>query len=88
MKKSIKKQTSKAFQIGGVINPSNQNTGIYQVPGTGISGFQQPPAVTTGFTPNQPIQSYCILTLSSSTSRSYISNGKSSCIVASSLLPI
>ena len=58
MKKSIKKQTSKAFQIGGVINPSNQNTGIYQVPGTGISGFQQPPAVTTGFTPNQPIQPY------------------------------
>lgn len=55
MSKSIKKQTVKAFQVGGAVN---SQTGVYQVPGTGITGFQQAPGSTTGYTPNQPIQPY------------------------------
>jgi len=55
MKKSIKEQTINAFQTGGVVNPQ---TGTYQVPGTGITGFQQAPGLGTGYTPNQPIQPY------------------------------
>ena len=55
MKKSIKEQTVKAFQTGGAVDPK---TGVYQVPGTGITGFQQAPVSTTGFTPNQPLQPY------------------------------
>jgi hypothetical protein len=55
MKKSIKEQTINAFQTGGAVDPQ---TGVYQIPGTGITGFQQAPTSTTGFTPNQPIQPY------------------------------
>ena len=55
MSKSVKDQTVKAFQVGGVVDP---RTGVYQVPGTGITGFQQAPGSTTGYTPNQPIQPY------------------------------
>lgn len=55
MSKSVKDQTVKAFQVGGVVDPQ---TGVYQVPGTGITGFQQAPGSTTGYTPNQPIQPY------------------------------
>ena len=46
---------SLAMQQGGFVNPQ---TGTYKMPGTGITGFQQAPASTTGFTPNQPIQPY------------------------------
>jgi hypothetical protein len=55
MSKSVKDQTVKAFQVGGAVNPQ---TGVYQVPGTGITGFQPAPGLGTGYTPNQPIQPY------------------------------
>lgn len=55
MSKSVKEQTVKAFQVGGAVNPQ---TGVYQVPGTGITGFQSAPGLGTGYTPNQPIQPY------------------------------
>ncbi len=43
------------FNVGGYVNPQ---TGTYKMPGTGITGFQQAPASTTGFNANQPIQPY------------------------------
>ena len=46
---------SLTMQQGGFVNPQ---TGTYQMPGTGITGFQQAPISTTGFNPNQPIQPY------------------------------
>ena len=46
---------SLTMQQGGFVNPQ---TGTYQMPGTGITGFQQAPMSTTGFNPNQPIQPY------------------------------
>ena len=46
---------SLAMQQGGFVNPQ---TGTYNMSGTGITGFQQAPASTTGFTPNQSIQPY------------------------------
>ena len=55
MSKSVKDQTVKAFQVGGAVNPQ---TGVYQIPGTGITGFQPAPGLGTGYTPNQPIQPY------------------------------
>ena len=46
---------SLTMQQGGFVNPQ---TGTYQIPGTGITGFQQAPMSTTGFNPTQPIQPY------------------------------
>jgi hypothetical protein len=43
------------FNVGGYVNPQ---TGTYKMPGTGITGFQQAPASTTGVTANQSIQPY------------------------------
>ena len=63
MKKSVKDQTAGAFQVGGYVAPSvpqqpytqpNQvdpQTGTYQLPGTGIAGYQVPSGAPTGYTP-------------------------------------
>ena len=65
MKKSIKDQTTRAFQVGGYSTPVipqqtaqpqtpqvDPRTGTYQLPGSGISGYLVPPAATTtGYTP-------------------------------------
>lgn len=63
MKKSIKDQTARAFQVGGYNPPSvpkqpyaqptqvNPQTGTYTLPGTGIAGYQVPGGGQTGYTP-------------------------------------
>lgn len=64
MTKSIKEQTTRAFQVGGY-NPAasvqspygqpegfNPQTGVYQLPGTGVAGYYTPGGGTpTGYTP-------------------------------------
>lgn len=71
MTKSIKDQTTRAFQVGGY-NPAaavqspygqpagvNPQTGVYQLPGTGIAGYQMPSGGTpTGYTPYGGAQPY------------------------------
>lgn len=53
MSKSIKDQTTKAFQVGGYAAPTpvNPQTGVYQMPGTGITGYQQYQGSQTGYNP-------------------------------------
>jgi len=63
MSKSIKDQTTRAFQVGGYNPPSvpqqpyaqptqiNPQTGTYTLPGTGIAGYQIPGGGQTGYTP-------------------------------------
>jgi hypothetical protein len=64
MTKSIKEQTTRAFQVGGYNSAAtaqqpygqstavNPQTGVFQLPGTGIAGYQMPPGGTpTGYTP-------------------------------------
>jgi len=63
MKKSVKDQTIRAFQVGGYNPPSvpqqpyiqptrvNPQTGTYTLPGTGIAGYQVPSGGPTGYTP-------------------------------------
>lgn len=65
MKKSVKDQTVREFQVGGYNPPSvpqstqpyaqptpvNPQTGTYTLPGTGISGYQVPSGQQTGYTP-------------------------------------
>jgi hypothetical protein len=63
MKKSVKDQTARAFQVGGYNPPSvpqqpytqptqvDPQTGTYVLPGTGIAGYQIPTGAPTGFTP-------------------------------------
>ena len=71
MKKSIKDQTIRAFQGGGY-NPVattaqqpygqpvgvNPQTGVYQLPGTGIAGYYTPGGTSTGYTPYGGAQPY------------------------------
>jgi len=63
MSKSVKDQTTKAFQVGGYNPPSvpqqpytqptqvDPQTGTYTLPGTGIAGYQVPSGTPTGYTP-------------------------------------
>ena len=63
MKKSLKDQTTTAFQVGGYVAPTvptnpysqpgqvNPQTGTYTLPGTGIAGYQIPSGGPTGYTP-------------------------------------
>ena len=71
MKKSIKDQTIRAFQGGGY-NPAattaqqpygqpvgvNPQTGVYQLPGTGVAGYYTPGGTSTGYTPYGGAQPY------------------------------
>jgi len=65
MKKSLKDQTTRAFQTGGYNPPAvpqptqpysqptqvDPRTGTYTLPGTGIAGYQVPAGTPTGYTP-------------------------------------
>ena len=65
MKKSLKDQTTRAFQTGGYNPPAvpqptqpysqptqvDPRTGTYTLPGTGIAGYQVPSGTPTGYTP-------------------------------------
>jgi len=63
MKKSVKDQTTRAFQVGGYNPPSvpqqpytqptqvNPQTGTYTLPGSGIAGYQVPSGAPTGYAP-------------------------------------
>jgi len=65
MKKSVKDQTTRAFQTGGYNPPVvpqptqpysqptqvDPRTGTYTLPGTGIAGYQVPSGTPTGYTP-------------------------------------
>ena len=56
------------YQVGGYVAPNipynqpnqvNPQTGVFQLPGTGISGYQMPPGGTpTGYTPYSGVQPY------------------------------
>ena len=71
MTKSIKEQTTRAFQVGGyntaattAQQPYGQpagvdpQTGVYQLPGTGIAGYYTPGGTSTGYTPYGGTQPY------------------------------
>lgn len=71
MKKSIKDQTIRAFQGGGYNTAAttaqqpygqpvgvNPQTGVYQLPGTGIAGYYTPGGTSTGYTPYGGAQPY------------------------------
>ena len=65
MKKSLKDQTTRAFQTGGYNPPAvpqptqpysqptqvDPSTGTYTLPGTGIAGYQVPSGTPTGYVP-------------------------------------
>lgn len=60
MKKTVKEQTNKVFQVGGYVNPQvpyrpstpvSPQTGTYKLTDTGIAGYTSPTQSTTGFTP-------------------------------------
>ena len=65
MKKSLKDQTTRAFQTGGYNPPAvpqptqpysqptqvDPRTGTYTLPGTGIAGYQVPSGTATGYVP-------------------------------------
>lgn len=71
MTKSIKEQTTRAFQVGGY-NPAattaqqpygqpagvDPQTGVYQLPGTGVAGYYTPGGTSTGYTPYGGAQPY------------------------------
>lgn len=72
MKKSLKDQTTRAFQTGGYNPPAvpqptqpysqptqvDPRTGTYTLPGTGIAGYQIPAGTPTGYVPYGDAQPY------------------------------